>query len=86
MRITTITKHSENNDKLEDPRKSPDWEFMHQCALIDKNPPVSWNKFADSASLVKALYADLMNNPNDPKNVYGLSVALLRHWREISKS
>ena len=86
MRITTITKHSENNDKLEDPRKSPDWEYMHQCSLIDKNPPASWNKFADSASLVKALYADLMNNPNDPKNVYGLSVALLRHWREISKS
>lgn len=94
MRITTIrpisnagngSKKAENACPYEDPKNSPDWEYMHQCALIDENPPASWSKFADSASLVKALYADLMNNPNDPKNVYGLSVALLRHWREIKK-
>lgn len=94
MRITTIrpisnagngSKNAENACPYEDPKNSPDWEYMHQCALIDENPPASWSKFADSASLVKALYADLMNNPNDPKNVYGLSVALLRHWREIRK-
>ena len=82
MIITTIRK----NEAFENPKDSPDWEYMEECAKIDKNPPASWARFADSASLVKALYTDLMNNPNDPKNVYNLSVGLLRHWRELSKN
>lgn len=83
------TEHGEDMKRYrtdpENPRESPDWEYMHQCALIDQNPPVNWSKFADSASLVKALYADLMNNPNDVKNVYNLSVGLLRHWRHLTE-
>lgn len=73
-------------ENIENPKDSPDWEYMEECAKIDKNPPASWARFADSASLVKALYTDLMNGPNDPKNVYNLSVGLLRHWRELKKS
>ena len=91
MIITKITKHSDHSDMKgyrtdpENPRKSPDWEYMHQCALIDQNPPANWSKFPDSSSLVKALYTDLLTNPNDVKNVYNLSVGLLRHWRHLTE-
>lgn len=98
MIITTVTQHGKTAEtartaktagtgscEYENPKDSPDWEYMKQCSLIDKNPPASWSKFADTASLVKALYTDLMNNPNEVKNVYNLSVALLRHWRYLTE-
>ena len=71
--------------------KSPDAEYMSECAKVDHNRPATWSKYPSNIQganeIIAMEYTELMTAAKAGKmdewkeNLFHLSVACLNAWR-----
>lgn len=66
--------------KADDFESNPDKEFMEECAKVDHEHPLTWNKYTNWEDILDMEVAEFKKTHN-VKELYHIAVVCLKIWR-----